>query len=70
MNMLKSIEKLTKQVIKVESGVRWIESQKEKSVKKENLNKKEPAKNKFRRFRSKSKSNGQNKKRNRVKRNG
>ena len=70
MNMLKSIEKLTKQVIKVESGVRWIESQKEKSVKQENLNKKEPPKNKFRRFRSKSKSNGQNKKRNRVKRNG
>ena len=70
MNMLKSIEKLTKQVIKVESGVRWIESQKEKSVKEENLNKKEPPKNKFRRFRSKSKSNGQNKKRNRVKRNG
>ena len=70
MNMLKSIEKLTKQVIKVESGVRWIESQKEKSVKEENLNKKEPSKNKFRRFRSKSKSNSQNKKRNRVKRNG
>lgn len=68
MNMLKSIEKLTKQVIKVESGVRWLEEEKVKPTKERDLSGKERPKNKFRRFRSKPKSVGQNKKRNRVQR--
>ena len=68
MNMLKSIEKLTKQVIKVESGVRWLEEEKVKPTKERDLSGEERPKNKFRRFRSKPKSVGQNKKRNRVQR--
>ena len=68
MNMLKSIEKLTKQVIKVESGVRWLEEETVKPTKERDLSGKERPKNKFRRFRSKPKGVGQNKKRNRVQR--
>ena len=68
MNMLKSIEKLTKQVIKVESGVRWLEEEKVKPTKERDLSGEERPKNKFRRFRSKPKSVGQNRKRNRVQR--
>ena len=68
MNMLKSIEKLTKQVIKVESGVRWLEEETVKPTKERDLSGKERPINKFRRFRSKPKGVGQNKKRNRVQR--
>lgn len=68
MGMLKSIEKLTKQEIKVESGVRWLDEVKDNFKKEKSPKGKETFRNKFKRFTSKSEKSSQKKKRKKIRR--
>ena len=66
MGLLKSIEKLTKQEIEVESGVRWVSDEKGSPREGKKQKDKDISKMKLRRFTSRLKSPSQNRKRKRI----